>query len=340
MLIEIKKLKHIFSPKTPNEHMALNEVSATITNGEFIGIIGQTGSGKTTFIEHLNALLHPTSGTINWKYDLERKLNFKQKRVALKNYKNDLIKQKLNKQEQKNKIKEFKLSLKKPTRINFDVSLRKKMKKFKYAKDIREQIGIVFQFAEYQLFEESIAKDIAFGPISFGVSKEEALKRAEKYLNLVGLDSSYLDKSPFGLSGGQKRRVALAGILAMEPDFIVADEPTAGLDPAGVVEILEIFTNLHKMGKTVIIVTHDLDNVLEVTQRILMFKDGKIVKDGNTYAVLNDTKFLEANYMEPPKLLAFANKLREKNIPVPEVHTINELAKFLNEYRLKKKGAK
>ena len=283
--------------------VAVDGVSVEIKQGEYIGIIGQTGSGKTTFIEHLNGLLLPTEGTIEWVFENE-KYNRKTK--------------------QKEKFMD-----------SFTIK-RNLMNRFKRARDIRKRVGIVFQFAEYQLFEETIEKDIAFGPRSFGVSKEEAKERAKKYLQLVGLDESYLNRSPFGLSGGQKRRVALAGILAMEPDVIVADEPTAGLDPVGVREILEIFNKLNKAGKTIIIVTHDLDNILEVSNRVLIFKDGKIVKDAPTYEALKDTKFLEANYMEPPRLLAFVTKLEEKGIKVPKVTSIDQLVEFLNEYLAKK----
>ncbi|WP_027120683.1 energy-coupling factor transporter ATPase [Mycoplasmopsis lipofaciens] len=304
MQIKVKDLEHVFSKKTSMEFKALNKVSVEIKQGEFIGIIGQTGSGKTTFIEHLNALLLPSGGSLEWIFDNE-KYNKKSKEII-------------------KFVDSYKLI---PT-------WRKKVKR---AKDLRKRVGVVFQFAEYQLFEETIEKDIAFGPKSFGVSQKEALERAKKYLNLVGLDNSYLKKSPFGLSGGQKRRVALAGILAMEPDVIVADEPTAGLDPVGVKEILDIFVNLHKQGKTIIIVTHDLDNVLEVTKRVLIFKDGQIVKDGKSYDVLSDTEFLIKNNMEPPKLLNFVSKLKAKKIDVPKVTSISELALFLTNY-IKNKG--
>ncbi len=163
-------------------------------------------------------------------------------------------------------------------------------------------------------------------------ANKKHLKESAKYIKLVGLDELFLKRSPFELSGGQKRRVALAGILAMEPDFIIADEPTAGLDPAGVIEILNIFKELHNQGKTVIIVTHDLDNVLEYTQRVLAFKDGQIVKDGDTHDVLRDTEFLKNNYMEPPKLLDFVSKLEANGINVPRVTSIDELADFINKH--------
>ncbi|EIN15464.1 ABC transporter ATP-binding protein [Mycoplasmopsis agalactiae 14628] len=303
MQITVKDLVHTFLAKTPYELNAIDNVNVSIKQGEFVGIIGQTGSGKTTFIEHLNALLLPSVGSVEWVFE------------------NDKINHTTGEKE-----KFMESFVIKPTR-------RKKVKK---AKDLRKRVGVVFQFAEYQLFEETIEKDIAFGPRSFGVSKQEALERAAKYIKLVGLDESFLKRSPFELSGGQKRRVALAGILAMEPDFIIADEPTAGLDPVGVIEILNIFKELHKQGKTVIIVTHDLDNVLEYTQRVLAFKDGKIVKDGDTHDVLRDTEFLKNNYMEPPKLLDFVSKLEEKGISVPRVTSIDELASFINKYMNKK----
>ncbi|MBZ4218390.1 energy-coupling factor transporter ATPase [Mycoplasma tauri] len=319
MQINIKNLSHSFLSKTPAEFKAVNSASCVINQGEFIGIIGQTGSGKTTFIEHLNGLILPTEGSIEWifqneKFDKETKTNTKFM---------DKVIVDLN-----------------PTKVrNNKVKKPKKVKKIKQAKSIRKRVGVVFQFAEYQLFEETIEKDIAFGPRSFGVGKKEAFERAKKYLLEVGLDETYLKKSPFDLSGGQKRRVALAGILAMEPDFLIADEPTAGLDPVGVVEILNIFKKLHEKGKTIIIVTHDLDNVLEYTQRVLVFKEGSIVRDGETYEVLKDVDFLNKNYMEPPKLLAFTSKLQANNIPMPKVKSIDDLATFLNKF-LKEKEVK
>ncbi|VEU75142.1 ABC transporter ATP-binding protein [Mycoplasmopsis maculosa] len=304
MQIKVKDLVHTFARKTPLEHKAIDNINCNIEQGEFIGIIGQTGSGKTTFVEHLNALLLPYQGSVEWIFQDE----------------------KMNK---KNKVKE--------KFIQNIVSRYKKNGKLKQVKDVRKRVGVVFQFAEYQLFEETIEADIAFGPRSFGIPKKEAFAKAKEYLELVGLDESYLKKSPFDLSGGQKRRVAIAGILAMEPDVLIADEPTAGLDPVGVVEILKIFQKLNEKGKTVIIVTHDLDNVLDVTKRILIFKDGKIVKDGPTYETLKDTEFLEKNNMEPPKLLAFVSKLEEKGINVPKVTNLEQLAAFLNEYMANKK---
>ncbi|QDF65284.1 ATP-binding cassette domain-containing protein [Mycoplasma nasistruthionis] len=206
-------------------------------------------------------------------------------------------------------------------------------------KIIRKRIGAVFQFAEYQLFKNTIKEDIAFGPIAFGMDKIKAYQKAEECLGLVGLGSEYLDRSPFELSGGQKRRVAIAGILAMDPDFMIFDEPTAGLDPVGVKEILEIISNLNKKGKTIINVTHDLDNVLHYAQRVLLLSEGELIKDSDPYDVLSDVVFLKQNNLQPPKLLEFVDKLRNKGIDVPKVLTEKQLAEFLNEY-LKVKGVK
>ncbi|EFF41184.1 energy-coupling factor transporter ATPase [Mycoplasmopsis alligatoris] len=300
MQIKVNNLSHIFNKKTPMVFQALNNVNTEINQGEYIGIIGQTGSGKTTFIEHLNALLLPDDGTIEWIFKNE-------------------------KYDKKTKTTE--------SFIDSVVVKNTRRKKVKKAKDIRKRVGTVFQFAEYQLFKATIEEDIMFGPISFGVTKEDAQLRAKKYIELVGLDESYLKRSPFELSGGQKRRVALAGILAMELDVLVVDEPTAGLDPVGVVEILEIFEKLHQMGKTIINVTHDLDNILAYSKRVLLFKDGTIVKDGDTYSVLKDTKFLVENNLQPPQLLHFVSDLEARGISVPKVVNLDELAEFLNKWR-------
>lgn len=202
-------------------------------------------------------------------------------------------------------------------------------KKIKDIKALRKQVGIVFQFAEYQLFEETILKDIIFGPVTMGVPKDEAIKAAEKYIELVGLDKSYLERSPFALSGGQKRRVALAGILAMEPDYLIFDEPTAGLDPVGEVEMYKIFNRLHNEGKTIIIVTHNLDHVLEHSDRTLMFNDSKLVIDTNSLDLMYDKKFLEANELEEPKLAQLVWDLEAKGKKIGKVRTIAELVEKL-----------
>ena len=297
MEIKTNNISKVFQPKSINESIALTDVSLSFKQGEYIGIIGQTGSGKTTFIEHLNALSRPSSGSIIISYN-----QIKKKRKKDSSEKDEI------------ELREW--------------EIKKGRKKIKKILDIRSKVGVVFQFAEYQLFEETIEKDISFGPLATGKSKEEAKKLARKYLELVGLDAEYLSKSPFSLSGGQKRRVALAGILAMEPDFIVLDEPTAGLDPDGSQSMYKIFKKLHEAGKTLIIVTHNLDHVLKETQRTIIFKEGKVVADGPTKEILYNKKLLEDNKLEVPKLVSLVDKLKNKKIKKPL--SIDELVKQIN----------
>lgn len=319
MQIVVDKIKQVYSKNTPLEYVALKDVSVTIEQGEYVGIIGPTGSGKTTFVEHLNGLSIPEEGQITWTFNNRSRLSKKQaKKYGIKNY-------------DKNSDYTYKM----------ETSLKKNWRnKVKNSKLIRHKVGVVFQFAEYQLFDETILKDASFGAKTFGLKKEEAEEKAKKYLKMVGMDESFYEKSPFELSGGQKRRVALAGILAMEPDFLILDEPTAGLDPAGVIEILNIFDRLHERGKTIIIITHDLDNILEHTTRVLMFEKSKLIYDGDTYDLLKNTKFLYEHNMQPPKILDFISKLEDRGIKVPRVTNEKELTEFLSEYMKNKKGGK
>lgn len=310
MQIKAINLSHIYDKKTTTEFKALEGVNAEITQGEFIAVIGHTGSGKTTFIEHLNALSKPTSGSLVLEGIVNKKMEVKLSK-KLSEAKSDEKKIKLNEQIRLSHIREIK-----PGRS-----------KIKNIKDIRSRVGIVFQFAEYQLFEETIMKDIIFGPVTMGVEKERAKELAREMIKLVGMDESFLERSPFALSGGQKRRIALAGILAMEPDVLVLDEPTAGLDPQGEKDMYEIFTKLNKAGKTVIVVTHNLDHVLEHTQRTLMFKHGKLIKDQNTLDLMYDVKFLRDNELEAPKLSTLVTLLEKKGLKIGKVRSIEELAK-------------
>ncbi len=156
----------------------------------------------------------------------------------------------------------------------------KRNKKIKY-NALRKHVGLVFQFPEYQLFEETVEKDIMFGPLNFKVKHDEAEALAKKALSLVGLDETYLKRNPFNLSGGEKKRVSIAGILALDPDILVLDEPTSGLDPAGKKQLMELFTSIQKeTGKTIIVITHDMDLVYEYASRVLVLNGGELVFDG------------------------------------------------------------
>ena len=159
--------------------------------------------------------------------------------------------------------------------------------------EIRKRVGIVFQYPEYQLFEETVEKDIAFGPGNLGLDEAEISKRVKNSMEAVGLDyETYKDKSPFDLSGGQKRRVAIAGILAMDPDILVLDEPTAGLDPSGIKEMMDLFKKIHEMGKTVVLVTHDMNHVLEYCDNVVVMNDGQVERAGKVKDIFLDSDYL------------------------------------------------
>ncbi|MDR3214696.1 MAG: energy-coupling factor transporter ATPase [Bacilli bacterium] len=183
-----------------------------------------------------------------------------------------------------------------------DFKITNKDKKTSY-KNLRKEVGLVFQFSEYQLFEETILKDVMFGPLNFDVDEKRAQELAIKYLKLVNIDESLFDKSPFDLSGGQKRRVAIAGILAIQPDIIVLDEPTAGLDPQGAQEMMEVFLELKEQHhKTLILVSHDMDFVYEYAQNIVLLNEGRIVLNEDKVNFFNN-KDISKYGIEKPQLL-------------------------------------
>lgn len=186
--------------------------------------------------------------------------------------------------------------------------------KNKDIRQIRKQVGLVFQFAENQIFEETVLKDVAFGPQNFGVSEEDAVKTAREKLALVGIDESLFDRSPFELSGGQMRRVAIAGILAMEPAILVLDEPTAGLDPLGRKELMTLFKKLHQSGMTIVLVTHLMDDVAEYANQVYVMEKGRLVKGGKPSDVFQDVVFMEEVQLGVPKITAFCKRLADRGM--------------------------
>lgn len=186
----------------------------------------------------------------------------------------------------------------------------------KTLKPLRKKAGLVFQFPEYQLFEETIVKDIVFGPKNFGIDENEAIEIAKETLRLVGLDDSYLEKSPFDLSGGQKRRVAIAGILAMNPDILILDEPTAGLDPQGAKEMLNLFKRINKSGKTVLLVSHDMDQVLEYCDDVIVMNKGKVEKHVSTQELFKETQYLTSLSIDLPMITAFILELNKNGFHI------------------------
>ena len=279
MAITFKSLSYIYDEGMPYAHHALKDINLNIEEGKITAIIGKTGSGKSTLVEHLNALLVPSSGS-----------------------------------------------------LEIEDTIILPGKKNKGLKALRKKVGLVFQFSEYQLFEETILKDVAFGPKNYGASEQEAIAKAKLALKMVGIDESYYETSPFDLSGGQKRRIAIAGILALEPKIIVLDEPTAGLDPKGSQEMIDLFVKLNKKaGITVILVTHDNEIVYNYADNTVLMADGEVKYSGNTLELFNDKeKVKEFNILEP-KILNVKNALNDKGFKVPSnVRAIDELAKYLS----------
>ena len=201
----------------------------------------------------------------------------------------------------------------------------------KEIRQIRKQVGLVFQFAENQIFEETVLKDVAFGPQNFGVSEEEAKKIAREKLALVGIDESLFERSPFELSGGQMRRVAIAGMLAMEPTVLVLDEPTAGLDPLGRKELMTLFKKLHLSGMTIVLVTHLMDDVATYADQVYVMEKGRLVKSGKPCEVFQDVASMENVQLGVPKITAFCKHLADRGVAFKKLPIkIEEFKESLN----------
>lgn len=216
--------------------------------------------------------------------------------------------------------------------ITIDEYVIKSNIKLKNIKEIRKKIGIVFQFPEYQLFQETVEKDILFGPKNFNLNEDSLNNLASKMLNVVGLDDSYLNKSPFELSGGEKRKVAIAGILAFNPDILIVDEPTAGLDPLAAKNMMDLFKKLNEMGKTIIFVTHQMDHVLEYANRVLVFHNGHLVCDKKPLELFNDTKLVNELEIDVANIIKLVNlvAIKHPRIKNYQIKTIND---FINAYK-------
>ena len=263
MPIEVKQLSHVYMPGTPFEARALKDISLSICDGEFIGIIGHTGSGKSTLIAYLNGLERAGSGIVYVNG------------MDLANKDTDLI-------------------------------------------SVRRTVGLVFQYPEYQLFEETVEKDIAFGPKNLGVQGEEIKTRVSNAIRMVGLSEDIASKSPFELSGGQKRRVAIAGVLAMQPSILVLDEPAAGLDPAGRREMLQLIKNIHETGVTVVMVSHSMDDVGRLCDRLYVLSKGEIVYSGTPAEVFIHDERLHEIGLDVPECAQLARRLRRAGFDMPE----------------------
>ncbi len=261
MGISFKNVDHYYPGVKRKEYtIALENINLDINEkNEFIAIVGKTGSGKSTLMQHMNALMLPTKGTVQI----------------------------------------------------FDDIITPKKNKNPKLKSVRKRVGFVFQFPEYQLFEETVLKDIMFAPLNFGFTKEEAEAKAKEVAKLLGIEK-ILNKSPFNLSGGQMRKAAIAGILSYDPDILLLDEPTRGLDPKGAKDIMELFYNIHKQtGKTIILITHDMDIVYQYATRVVVLNESYINYDGNKEDLFK-TNLYNENHLVKPNVLQLIDYLNEK----------------------------
>jgi len=261
--IAIKHLTHTYMPGTPFETRALFDVSLSIRDGEFVGVIGHTGSGKSTLIAHLNALIRPEPGRV-----IVSGVDVGQKGQSLI--------------------------------------------------EIRREVGLVFQYPEYQLFEETVEKDVGYGPRNLGLPDAEVKVRVAEALSQVGIPEELSGKSPFELSGGQKRRVAIAGVLAMRPSTLVLDEPVAGLDPAGREELLKLIQDIHKGGVTVIMVTHSMDDAARLCGRLIVLNRGEVAFDAPPAEVFRHGDELVEMGLDVPECVKLVKRLNECGFHLPD----------------------
>lgn len=278
-MIEVKNLTHIYNEGLPHESVAIDDVSFTIGDGEFVSIIGHTGSGKSTLLQHLNGLLKPKSGSI--VIDGTDITDSKTKML-----------------------------------------------------EIRKKVGLVFQYPEYQLFEETVAKDVAFGPGNLGLDQEEIDRRVRSSIELVGLDyDAVKNASPFELSGGQKRRVAMAGVIAMKPEVLVLDEPTAGLNPRAHRDILDMVGDIHRSeNNTIILVSHNMNDVARLSDRILVMSRGRLEMNGTPREVFSREEELKNMGLALPDSMELLSRLKKAGMKIEgTAMTIPEVADLIAE---------
>ena len=280
--LRVEALTHTYSAGTPFEKTAIENISLTIPSGQFVGLLGHTGSGKSTFIQHLNALLKPTGGTVY--VDGE------------------------------------------------DINKDKKSRRA-----VKSKVGLVFQYPEYQLFEETVFADIAFGPKNMGLEKAEIEQRVREAAHFVGVEEELMERSPLELSGGQKRRVAIAGVIAMRPGILILDEPTAGLDPAGCRQIMDNICRYQKeSGASVLIVSHNMDDAARLCERLIVFDHGHVVMDGTPEEVFSRPQELIDIGLAVPQSTSIAMALAAGGMKLEEaVYTHEQLLAAI----LRAKGA-
>ena len=265
MSIQVRGLKHVYSPGLPDEQLALDNINFDIYDGETVAVVGHTGSGKSTLVQHLNGLLKPTEGTIT--------------------------------------VGGVEITAPGTSML-----------------EVRRRVGLVFQYPEYQLFEETVAADVAFGPKNLGLTEDEVNSRVRDAIELVGLDYDEIkDRSPFELSGGQKRRVAIAGVIAMKPQVLILDEPTAGLDPGAHRDILDMIEEIKEIsGNITIFVSHNMADVAALADKVMVMDKGRLLMMGTPREIFAQKDRLKEAGLSVPPVTELMAELKEKGAEVDD----------------------
>lgn len=312
-ILKVENLSCIYQKGTAMESYALKDINLSIKRGSFSALIGHTGSGKSTLLQHFNGLIKPEEGEIS--------VHFRKNPALILQDKGFLFWKGRKRKVEKEGVLSFKEE-------GFDFQ------------GLRFKVGLVFQYPEYQLFEETVFEDVLFGSKNQGLPLEDAKKEAEEALRSMGVEEALWQKSPFELSGGQKRRVAIAGVLAMEPELLILDEPTAGLDPAGREELFQVISHLQeRYAMTILLVSHSMDDVARYAEEVFVLNQGECIRQGSPEEVFSHKKEMEELGLGLPQIRAFLYSLEEKGLSFPKKNTVEEAkAMILSAYKKRKGG--
>ena len=311
-ILKVENLSCIYQKGTAMESYALKDINLSIKRGSFSALIGHTGSGKSTLLQHFNGLIKPEEGEIS--------VHFRKNPALILQDKGFLFWKGKKRKVEKEGVLSFREE-------GFDFQ------------GLRFKVGLVFQYPEYQLFEETVFEDVLFGPKNQGLSLEEAKKEAEEALRSMGVEEALWQKSPFELSGGQKRRVAIAGVLAMEPELLILDEPTAGLDPAGREELFQVIAHLQeRYAMTILLVSHSMDDVARYAEEVFVLNQGECIRQGSPEEVFSHKKEMEELGLGLPQIRAFLYSLEEKGLSFPKKNTVEEAKEMILSAYKKRKG--
>lgn len=311
-ILKVENLSCIYQKGTAMESYALKDIHLSIKRGSFSALIGHTGSGKSTLLQHFNGLIKPETGEIS--------VHFRKNPALILQDKGFLFWKGKKRKVEKEGVLSFKEE-------GFDFQ------------GLRFKVGLVFQYPEYQLFEETVFEDVLFGPKNQGLSLEDAKKEAEEALRSMGVEEALWQKSPFELSGGQKRRVAIAGVLAMDPELLILDEPTAGLDPAGREELFQVIAHLQeRYAMTILLVSHSMDDVARYAEEVFVLNQGECIRQGSPEEVFSHKKEMEELGLGLPQIRAFLYSLEEKGLSFPKKNTVEEAKEMILSAYKKRKG--